>query len=85
MTGETQTISLAPHFNLKRIEAFAEAHQTRDPQSHLSGMLEVLSGLADFIDVNEEDITLGDLIVQIRSQHAAASQELLSWFGPEVP
>lgn len=83
----TETIDITPNFNMERIQAYADRHVTRDPQTHLTAQLEVLASLSDLIDEFEDDPhtteqKLSALTDEIGRRHRGAANELLQWFGP---
>lgn len=82
----TETVEVIPNFNLEKIQAYADEHECRDPQSHIAARLEVLSELSELIDANAErdggePMTFETLVWEIQRRHRAATQEFLGFFG----
>jgi hypothetical protein len=75
----TETITVQPNFNTKKIQAYADQHQCRDPQSHIAARLEVLSELDDLIE--DEEFNVDHLARAIKDLHAKTTQEFLGFFG----
>lgn len=86
----TETVDITPRFNLENVQAYADKHQTRDPQSHVAARLEVLSELSDLVDADAGPdgpgrLTFETLVWEIQRRHQSATQEFLGFFGgPEL-
>lgn len=72
-------LDITPNFNLQAYQRYADKHETRDPQSHVSGRLEVLSHLSEL--ATDPETTGDDLRRAIREFHIEASAELLTFFA----
>lgn len=81
----SETVDITPNIDEGRYDAYGEKHETRDPQTHITARLELLSELATLIDdvleaPGDSDSRLESLTNEITRQHRETSNELLSWF-----
>ena len=82
-----ETIDITPRFNEERMRAYANRHNTHDPQTHITAKIQLLAELADLIDDDEHydadgntTISIEDLVTYIKSLHRETAKELLGWF-----
>lgn len=92
MDDSTKTIDITPKFNMERIQAYADRNLTRDPQTHITARLEILSELSDLIDEMDEPSptpmsrlelaqkNLEEIVAFITLRHRETSSELLGFF-----